>query len=207
MLASTASRNKLAYTDRVQEGQPPRGRWASPWPPGIFVNFLWVRANDLKLEGKFFELNQLAGYHRCSPGSPASDFHAWNMAYNISVSTQTRTGCWYWSSKGLALLRDKASGQSQRSAAPPRTRVIFLHKIGGVTDDANRYHKMKLAEEWTTILGVPPLKDPKKDRSRDHAIGCMAAWLQPIADAPRLSRRSSKKHRPSARSSIASRAR
>ncbi|NDC39066.1 MAG: hypothetical protein EBZ48_13635, partial [Proteobacteria bacterium] len=60
---------------------------------------------------------------------------------------------------------------------------IFLHKIQGITDDANVFYKWKMAEEWTNVLGVPPTPDPKA-RDRESVSKQFAAWLQPIADAP-----------------------
>ncbi len=189
-MSSIASRNKLTYTDRVEEGQPPEVALGIALGAfrGVFVNFLWIRANDLKQEGKFFELNQLAeAITRLQPRFPRVwVFHAWNMAYNISVSTQTRTERWYWVQKGIQLLRDKGIPANPNDMLLHKELAwIFLHKIGGVTDDANRYYKMKLAEEWTTVLGLPPTRDPA-DRSRAHAIDQMAAFLQPISDAPRV---------------------
>lgn len=188
-LASVASRNKLAYTDRVEDGQPPEVALGIALGAfrGVFVNFLWIRANDLKQDGKFFELNQLAeAITRLQPRFPRVwVFHAWNMAYNISVSTQTRAERWYWVQKGIQLLRNKGIVANPNDMLLHKELAwIFLHKIGGVTDDANRYYKMKLAEEWTTVLGQPPARS-FKDRSREHAIEQTVAFLQPIADAPR----------------------
>ncbi|MGH7242672.1 MAG: hypothetical protein ACREJD_04580 [Phycisphaerales bacterium] len=188
-MASVASANKLAYTDRVEEGQPPEVALGIALGAfrGVFVNFLWIRANDLKQEGKFFELNQLAeAITRLQPRFPRVwVFHAWNMAYNISVSTQTRSERWYWVQKGIDLLRSKGIAANPNNMLLHKELAwIFLHKIGGITDDANRYYKMKLAEEWTTVLGQPPVRD-FKDRSRAHAIAQTVAFLQPIADAPR----------------------
>jgi hypothetical protein len=188
-MASVASRNKLAYTDRIEEGQPPEVALGIALGAfrGVFVNFLWIRANDLKQEGKFFELNQLAeAITRLQPRFPRVwVFHAWNMAYNISVSTQTRAERWYWVQKGIQLLRNKGIAANPNNMLLHKELAwIFLHKIGGITDDANRYYKMKLAEEWTTVLGQPPARD-FKDRSRERAIEQTIAFLQPIADAPR----------------------
>ncbi|MFO0858927.1 MAG: hypothetical protein U0570_00110 [Phycisphaerales bacterium] len=188
-LASIASRHKLTYTDRVEEGQPPQVALGIALGAfrGVFVNYLWLRANELKQEGKFFELNQLAeAITTLQPRFPRVwVFHAWNMAYNISVSTQTRTERWYWVQKGIQLLRNRGIVQNPNDMLLHKELAwIFLHKIGGVTDDANRYYKMQLADEWTTVLGQPPAHD-FKDRSRAHAITRAVEFLQPIADAPR----------------------
>lgn len=188
LLASQASRAKLAYTDRVEEGQPPEVALGIAMGAfrGIFVNFLWIRANDLKQEGKFYELNQLAeAITRLQPRFPRVwVFHAWNLAYNISVGTNTRTERWYWVNAGISLLRDRAIPANPNDLLLHKELAwIFLHKIQGVTDDSNRYYKMRVAEEWQSLLGAPPPADPRS-RSREAAIEKSAAFLAPIAAAP-----------------------
>jgi hypothetical protein len=188
LLASAASRAKLAYTDRVEEGQPPEVALGIALGAfrGIFVNFLWMRANDLKQAAKYYELNQLAeAITRLQPRFPRVwVFHAWNLAYNISVGTNTRTERWYWVNAGIALLRDRAIPANPNDLLLHKELAwIFLHKIQGVTDDSNRYYKMKVAEEWHSLLGAPPVGDPK-DRSRSGAIARAAAFLAPIEAAP-----------------------
>lgn len=188
LLASLGSRAKLAYTDRVEEGQPPEVALGIAMGAfrGIFVNFLWIRANDLKQEGKFYELNQLAeAITRLQPRFPRVwVFHAWNLAYNISVGTNTRTERWYWVNAGIALLRDRAIQANPNDLLLHKELAwIFLHKIQGVTDDSNRYYKMRVAEEWQSLLGPPPPMDPKS-RGREAAIERAAAFLAPIAAAP-----------------------
>lgn len=188
LLASTASRAKLAYTDRVEEGQPPEVAIGIALGAfrGIFVNFLWMRANDLKQAAKYYELNQLAeAITRLQPRFPRVwVFHAWNLAYNISVGTNTRTERWYWVNAGISLLRDRAIPANPNDLLLHKELAwIFLHKIQGVTDDSNRYYKMKVAEEWHSLLGAPPPADPK-DRSRSSAIARAVAFLAPIESAP-----------------------
>ena len=188
LLASAASRAKLAYTDRVEEGQPPEVALGIALGAfrGIFVNFLWMRANDLKQAAKYYELNQLAeAITRLQPRFPRVwVFHAWNLAYNISVGTNTRTERWYWVNAGIALLRDRAIPANPNDLLLHKELAwIFLHKIQGVTDDSNRYYKMKVAEEWHSLLGAPPAADPK-ERGRAAAIERAAAFLGPIEAAP-----------------------
>ncbi|HEX8877916.1 MAG TPA: hypothetical protein VF777_14300 [Phycisphaerales bacterium] len=188
LLASQASRAKLAYTDRVEEGQPPEVALGIAMGAfrGIFVNFLWIRANDLKQEGKFYELNQLAeAITRLQPRFPRVwVFHAWNLAYNISVGTNTRTERWYWVNAGISLLRDRAIQANPNDLLLHKELAwIFLHKIQGVTDDSNRYYKMRVAEEWQSLLGPPPQADPRS-RTREAAIERAVEFLAPIAAAP-----------------------
>ena len=54
---------------------------------GLISNFLWMRANDLQQDDKFFEAEQLADWITKLEPTFASVwvFQGWNMAYNISV--------------------------------------------------------------------------------------------------------------------------
>src|SRR2546421_12661264 len=54
---------------------------------GLISNALWIRANDLQEEDKFFEMSQLADWiTKLEPHFVQVWLvQAWNMAYNISV--------------------------------------------------------------------------------------------------------------------------
>ncbi|MBL8999853.1 MAG: hypothetical protein JNK25_01800 [Phycisphaerae bacterium] len=187
-LTAIQGREKLVATDRAEEGQP----WevsagiAMGAFRGIFVNFLWIRANAMKEDGKYFDAIELASaITRLQPRFPRVwVFHAWNMAYNISVMTQTEQERWNWVNAGIRLLRDKAIPANPNDILLHKELGwIFMHKIGGYTDDANAYYKRQLAQEWTIVLGPPPPRTAA-DRDREHRIKVMADWLSVIADAP-----------------------
>ncbi|NLH16476.1 MAG: hypothetical protein GX455_07855, partial [Phycisphaerae bacterium] len=79
---------------------------------GLVVDVLWMRADHLKEKGLFFDAKQLAEWITTLQPRFAAvwDFHAWNMAYNISVAvpnTQWEER-WRWVRNGYELLRDKA---------------------------------------------------------------------------------------------------
>ena len=85
---------------------------------------------------------------------------------------------------GLRLLRDEGIPQNPNDMLLHKELSwIFLHKIQGVTDDANQYYKRKVAEEWTVVLGPPPAPGPEM-RTRDQAIQAYASWLDNVATAP-----------------------
>lgn len=187
-LSGLAGKNRLTYTERAEDGQT----WevaagiAMGAFRGIFVNWLWIRANDLKEEGKFYEANQLAEViTQLQPRFPRVwVFHAWNMAYNISVATQRPDERWEWLNKGISLLRDKAIPANPNDLLLHKELAwIYLHKVGGYTDDANGTYKRRFAQEWTVVLGPPPARD-SSDRSRKNAIEKHAAWLRKISEAP-----------------------
>jgi hypothetical protein len=187
-LAASAGRHKLTYTDQAEENSPPQVALGIAMGAfrGIFVNFLWMRANALKEEGKYYEAVDLAkAITKLQPRFPRVwVFHAWNMAYNISVATQTPEERWQWVSAGIHLLRgDGVKYNPNDMLLQKELAWIFLHKVQGYTDDANIFYKQELAKEWHTVLGPPPPPDPT-DRDRDKMVERYAAWISRVADAP-----------------------
>ncbi|MBS0196762.1 MAG: hypothetical protein JSR77_08395 [Planctomycetes bacterium] len=187
-LTALAGREKLAATDQATEGQSKEVAVGIAMGAfrGIFVNFLWMRANAMKEDGKFFDAIELASaITKLQPRFPRVwVFHAWNMAYNISVMTQTSEERWNWVNAGIHLLRDQGIPANPNDMLLHKELGwIFLHKIGGFTDDANAYYKRRLAMEWTIVLGPPPARTPE-DRDRDHRIKVMTDWLSVVANAP-----------------------
>src|SRR5262245_4428421 len=187
-LTGMAGAAKMTYTDVAEEGQPVEQTVAIALGAfrGIFVNFLWIRANDMKEAGKFYDAIQLAGtITKLQPRFPRVwAFHAWNMAYNISVTTETPQERWAWVNAGIDLLRDKGIPANPNDMLLHKELAwIFLHKIGGFTDDANNFYKRKLAQEWTIVMGPPPRKTGA-DRDRDKAIQKYVDWLTTFANAP-----------------------
>lgn len=187
-LSGVAGRYKLVYTDRAEDAQS----WevsagiAMGAFRGLFVNYLWIRANQLKEDGKFYEAIQLSdAITKLQPRFPRVwAFHAWNMAYNISVATQTPEERWQWVNAGIALLRDRGIPANPNDMLLHKELSwIFLHKIQGYTDDSNGYYKRRLAIEWTVVLGDPPQKT-FINTTREKVIEQYATWLSEVADAP-----------------------
>ncbi len=187
-VSDSAGRNHLMVTDQLSEGDPPEVALGIALGAfrGIFVNYLWLRANELKEAGQYHEAIELSrAITTLQPRFPRVwIFHAWNMAYNISVATQTPEERWEWVNAGVRLLRDEAI------PANPNDMLLhkelgwfFLHKIGGTTDDANRYYKRALAREWTEVLGVPPEKTVET-RDREGATKAYLEWITAVAEAP-----------------------
>lgn len=187
-LSAQQARHKLVYTTTATEGQPPQVAVGIAMGAfrGVFVNWLWMRANELKEAGRYHESVELAkAITTLQPRFPrAWSFHAWNLAYNISVTTQTAAERWNWVMQGVDLLRGPALKYNPNDLHIHKELAwIFLHKIQGVTDDANIYYKKMMAREWQVVLGVPPQYDPTA-RTRDQAVQRFVDWLTPIADSP-----------------------
>ncbi len=184
-ISAEAGRAQLTYTDNATEGDPPEvaAGIAMGAFRGLFVNYLWMRADRLKQEGKFHEAYELStAITRLQPRFPRVwSFHAWNMAYNISVATSTTEERWQWVKAGIELLREEGIPKNPNDVQLHRELAwIFNHKIQGFMDDANRYYKKELAREWHMLLGEPPTLEQSYEAAKQQ----MVDWLEPIVSAP-----------------------
>ena len=123
---------------------------------GLIANALWIRANDLQNEGKYFEIVQLADW--ITKLQPTFDqvwkFQAWNMAYNISVKFTDFADRWRWVSRGIALIRDEGIRYNpHESLLYHELAWHYQHKMGQNLDDAHWYYKQQWAQEMEAALG------------------------------------------------------
>jgi hypothetical protein len=149
---------------------------------GLIVDILWMRADKLKEEGQFFDARQLAEWITILQPRFASvwEFHAWNMAYNISVAipeTQPDQR-WQWVRNGYELLRDEAIDKYKLKNITLFRELgrIFQHKIGGVSDDAHKYYKLQLA------LSLEPLLGPVDNQYFDALAEAPLTWQEITKD-------------------------
>ena len=125
---------------------------------GLAVNALWYRAEQLKNQGKLHESNTLAEWiTTLQPRfGQVWSYHAWNLAYNISVQTHTPQERWMWVRRGIDLLRDRGIPNNPTVIRLYRELSwIFFHKIGQRMDDHHWYYKRELAHEWQELLEAP----------------------------------------------------
>ncbi|HEY1490377.1 MAG TPA: hypothetical protein VGF90_04990, partial [Verrucomicrobiae bacterium] len=123
---------------------------------GLIANALWIRANDLQNDDKFFEAAQLASWITDLEPSFAQVwlFQGWNMAYNISVKFKDFPDRWRWVERGIELLRDGGLRYNPDSVDIFRELSwFFQHKMGQNLDDANGYYKQQWAGEMTPLFG------------------------------------------------------
>ena len=123
---------------------------------GLISNFLWIRANDLQQDDKFFEAAQLADWiTELEPTyAPVWVFQGWNMAYNISVKFKDFPDRWRWVERGISLLRDDGLRYNPNSVDIYRELAwFFQHKMGQNLDDANMYYKQQWADEMEPFFG------------------------------------------------------
>ena len=102
------------------------------------------------------ELVQLADW--ITALDPANEeawvFHAWNMAYNVSILLSSPDDRWRWVENGVSLLRDRGIPINPRSAALKQALGwFFQHKLGMDSDEASPHYRTEWAREIGAYLG------------------------------------------------------
>ena len=144
---------------------------------GLIANALWIRANDLQQDDKFFEQVQLSSWiTKLEPHfTQVWLVQSWNMAYNISVKFRDPYDRWRWVQRGIELLRDDGLRFNPKEALIYRELAWFYqHKIGQNLDDAHLIYKFELAHEMQRVLGggrpnFDELLHPQTDDARARA--------------------------------------
>jgi hypothetical protein len=145
---------------------------------GLISNFLWIRANDLQQDDKFFEAAQLATWITDLEPSFTQVwlFQGWNMAYNISVKFKDFPDRWRWVERGIQLLRDDGLRYNPDDLLIHRELAwFFQHKMGQNLDDANAYYKQQWAAEMAPFFGangtnLSELINPLTAEARTNAL-------------------------------------
>ena len=124
---------------------------------GLISNYLWIRANDLQMDDKYFEAAQLADWITALEPhfTQVWLFQAWNMAYNISVKFKDFPDRWRWVERGIELLRDDGLRYNPNDVLLYQQLAwFFQHKMGQNLDDANWYYKQQWAGEMMPFFGA-----------------------------------------------------
>jgi hypothetical protein len=144
---------------------------------GLIANALWLRMNELQSEERFFEMVQLAEWITTLQPHYAQIWRhqAWNMAYNISVKLKEPSDRWFWVSRGIDLLRNRAIPLNPHDADLYQELAwLIRNKIGYIMDDSHYYYKQKWAEEMVKLFGkgqvnLQDLVNPQTDEARARA--------------------------------------
>ncbi len=144
---------------------------------GLISNILWIRANELQEDDKFFEMAQLADWiTKLEPHFVQVWLvQAWNMAYNISVKFKDYPDRWRWVERGISLLRDQGLVYNPNETLIYRELAwFFQHKMGQNLDDANMFYKQTWATQMSEIFGdkapdFDALIDPQTEDQRKRA--------------------------------------
>jgi hypothetical protein len=136
---------------------------------------LWIRANDLQEEDKFFEMMQLSDWiTKLEPYFvQVWVVQAWNMTYNISVKFNDPADRWRWVKAGIELLRDQGLRYNPKETLIYRELAwFFQHKMGFYLDDAHMYYKQQWIKETSRVFGMArpnweELIHPQTDEQRE----------------------------------------
>jgi len=125
---------------------------------GLIANALWIRANDLQDQDRFFEMVQLSDWiAKLEPHfTEVWREEAWNMAYNISVKCKDFEERWRWVQRGMDLLHEGLKLNPGESGIYRDLSWIFRHKIGMNLDDAHMLYKLRWAQQMQNVLGGHP---------------------------------------------------
>ena len=122
----------------------------------LALTYLWIRSQELKHEGKFFDAVQqrdlICDLMPHAPGVWA--YHGWDMAWNISVATHTREERWMWIHNAIRLLRDRGLYYNRNDLILHRELSwIFFSKMGDNTDEMHRTYKLR----WLELMEFVPV--------------------------------------------------
>jgi hypothetical protein len=177
-MTAIADRDQLRYTDISVEGAPPIVAIGTAIGAlrGLIVDYLWLKVTIQKEKGLLYEVMADSDLiTKLQPRFPdVWAFHGHNLAYNISVMTNTPEERWAWVNNGISLVREKGIRYNPNDLELHKELAFwFSHKIDGIADDAHLYYKRQFAREWQFLLGVPPVDYERRQ-----------AWIKAIADAP-----------------------
>jgi hypothetical protein len=177
-MIAIADRDQLRYTDESVEGAPPIVAIGTAIGAlrGLIVDYLWIKVTIQKEKGLLYEVMADSDLiTKLQPRFPEVwAFHGHNLAYNISVMTNTPEERWAWVNNGISLVRERGIRYNPNDLELCKELAFwFSHKIDGLADDAHLYYKRQFAREWQLVLGVPPYDYEERK-----------AWIKAIADAP-----------------------
>jgi hypothetical protein len=177
-LLDIARTEGFRYTSDPIEGAPPIVAIGTAIGAlrGLIANYLWIKLQKQKEEGLFYEA--MADADLVTKMQPRFaevwGFHGHNMAYNISVLTNTPQERWSWVKAGIDLVRNRGLRYNPNDLGLNKEIAFwFAHKIDGVSDDAHLHYKREFAKEWHFLLGTPPYSQEDREKA-----------MREIADAP-----------------------
>lgn len=126
---------------------------------GLLTNLAFIRAEQYKMEGKYYDAMQLASWiTKLQPHFVAVwEFLSWNMAWNISVTTHTDEERWNWVYNGVKLVRDEGLKYNPHAVnLYKQISWIFVNKMSEDVDEHHMAYKRNWAWRMHLLLGPPP---------------------------------------------------
>lgn len=171
---------QLGFTEDVVDNLPPEIAFtqvALGSFRGLAVDVLWIRAWELKREGRFYELMQISDWiTKLQPRFvEVWKFQSHNLAYNLSEAVFSPDEKWMWVKRGIDLLQKEGIPLNPEATdLYQQLSWIYYHRVGKYSTETHWYFKMRHALEWHRILGAPP-----QGTTED-----VMAWFRPVAEAP-----------------------
>ncbi|MBK9119368.1 MAG: hypothetical protein IPM18_07160 [Phycisphaerales bacterium] len=156
---------------------------------GLIADIAFIRADQLKQEGRYYDAMQLHKWiSDLQPYFPAVwEYNAWNMAWNISVTTFTPQERWNWVYAGVKLLRDQGIQFNPRAVNLYKQLAwTFNNKMGATTDEFHYAYKCEWAWRMHLVLGPPPNPFERIDFEALREAGTDRARANRLAEAARL---------------------
>ncbi len=143
----------------------------------LAFNYVWIQSQEKHQAGRHYDAKQLAELAcQLMPSFPGVwSFHAWNMAWNISVTTHTAEERWHWVSQGMEMLRDQAIPRNRKALILYKELGwVFFFKMGQTMDEFHWTYKKRWASEMQHLLGAPAFGDTPE----------VIEGFRPVAEAP-----------------------
>ncbi|MFN0136801.1 MAG: hypothetical protein ACKVS9_11880 [Phycisphaerae bacterium] len=163
---------------------------------GLLTNIAFIRLEQYKMQGKFYDAMQLSSWiSKLQPRFVSVwEFLAWNMAWNISVTTYTAEERWNWVYNGAKLIRDEGLKYNPRSVNLHRQLAwIFVNKMSESVDEYHMTYKRFWAWRMHLLLGPPP--DPLGDYRPTKPFERLEAGIGSEVDALSLASENERKKR------------
>lgn len=168
---------------------------------GLLTNIAFIRHEQYKMQGKYYDAAQLASWiSKLQPHFVSVwEFLAWNMAWNISVTTYTPEERWNWVYNGVKLIRDEGLRYNPRAINLYRQLAwIYINKMGENVDEHHMAYKRNWAWRMHLLLGPPPdpLGDYRPDKpfeALQSGVGAEVDLLGIATENERIKREAAKK--------------
>lgn len=153
---------------------------------GAIADLLWLRASRMQEEGRHIELVQLSEWITAlePDNGEVWAYHAWNLAYNVSVLMSRPEDRWRWVQNGMDLLLEKGVALNPSNAQVRRELAwIFQHKLGMDADPSAAYYRGEWAKIMSSYLepdGTPPQPDTLNAAELQSAMGLDPAKMRTI---------------------------
>jgi hypothetical protein len=184
-LDTMAQRSQMQQPGQVAAADRPDIVLLNTLPGGLKtagVTYLWIQSQELKDKGRDYDAMQKADLIcKLEPHfTGVWRFHAWNMAYNISVAKHTPEERWLWVYNGAKLLRDEGIPVNPYALILYKELGwIFWHKMGQTSDEMYWSYNQRWAARMHYVLGGPPMG------STNETLAAIASLAQaPLDKAP-----------------------